>query len=191
MMNLDEAHQIIADWLKNNCDAFIPNQSNDITSKIDFLERALELLRYKNRHLKNKLGFEKFIQGQVFEKDGNIAYTSPEKYLSVDSGTKPIRLQTKLLMFLLLNHNKSFEVFSIIENFIYEIWGQLTFLDFKKTKTGVTRCFTNTRFAANTLRDYGLLKFTKKEAYKTWTLFLYGFLVAADVLDKNLNWELF
>jgi len=190
MMNLNDAHQMIAEWLNNNCDVFISNRTNDITTKIDFLDRALELLRYKNKHLENKLEFEIFIQGQVFKNDGNIAYTSPEKYLPVDSGTRPIRLQAKLLMFLLLNHNKSFEVYRIIENFIHEIWDQLTFLDFKKTKTGVTRCFTNTRFAANTLRDYGLLKFTKKEAYKTWTLSLFGFLVAADVLDKNLDWEL-
>src|SRR5205823_5429 len=62
---------------------------------------------------------------------------------------------------------------------------QLTPIDFKKTKTGVTRCFTNTRFAANALRDYGLLKFTRREAFKTWELSLAGFLVAADVLKKR------
>ena len=50
------------------------------------------------------------------------------------------------------------------------------------------RCFTNTRFAALTLRDYGLLRFTKKEAYKTWVLSLPGILVASKVMEGN-NWE--
>jgi hypothetical protein len=39
------------------------------------------------------------------------------------------------------------------------------------------------------LRDYGLLKFTKKEAYKTWILSLPGFLVASKVLE-NGNWKI-
>lgn len=63
--------------------------------------------------------------------------------------------------------------------------GQMTFLDFKKTKTGVTRCFTNTRFAAHVLRDYGFLKFTRREAFKTWELSLSGFLVGADILERR------
>jgi hypothetical protein len=54
-----------------------------------------------------------------------------------------------------------------------------------KTKTGVIRCYTNTRFAANKLRDYGLLKFTQKEAFKVWTLSLPGVLVAALTLQAN------
>jgi hypothetical protein len=57
--------------------------------------------------------------------------------------------------------------------------------DFKKTQTGVTRCFTNTRFAANTLREYGFLKYTQKEAFKTWQLSLTGFLVAARILETR------
>jgi hypothetical protein len=35
------------------------------------------------------------------------------------------------------------------------------------------------------LRAYGLLKFTQKEAYKTWELSLAGFLVAADIYQKR------
>jgi hypothetical protein len=62
-------------------------------------------------------------------------------------------------------------------------------LDFKTTRTGVTRCFTNTRFAANTLRNYGLLKFTHKEAFKTWELSLPGFIVAATIFKEN-DWTL-
>jgi hypothetical protein len=90
------------------------------------------------------------------------------------------------LLFLLLHHKSEYDVIDIISNFIAQIWDDLTILDFKKTKTGVTRCYTNTRFAANTLRDFGLLKFTKKEAYKTWVLSLPGFIVASKIF-KNVN----
>lgn len=62
-------------------------------------------------------------------------------------------------------------------------------MDFKKTRTGVLRCFTNTRFAALTLRDYGLLRFTKKEAYKTWVLSLPGILVASKGMEEK-NWDI-
>jgi hypothetical protein len=47
----------------------------------------------------------------------------------------------------------------------------------------------NTRFAANTLRAYGFLKFSKKEAFKTWILSLPGFLVASKVVADG-TWEL-
>jgi hypothetical protein len=110
---------------------------------------------------------------------------------SLGSGTPPIQLQPILLLFLLIYHKESYQIYDIISSFIDKIWNQLEFLDFKKTQTGVVRCFTNTRFAAHTLRDYGLLKFTQKEAYKTWVLSLPGFLVASKVLEEcGGMWEL-
>jgi hypothetical protein len=39
------------------------------------------------------------------------------------------------------------------------------------------------------LRDYGLLRFTKREAFKTWELSLAGFLVAASLLSKRAEQE--
>jgi len=190
-MNLNEKNiKAISDWIHDNCSTVRTIVPNNVKSKIDFLERALELLRINIKYLDNNLDFEEFIQGQIFLEDKRLKYTSPQNRLPLDSGTKPILLQPKLLMFLLLNHKKAFRIYDIIDNFIYEIWEQLKIVDFKKTKTGVTRCFTNTRFAANTLRDYGLLKFTKKEAFKTWTLSLYGFLVASKVIQNNPTWDL-
>jgi hypothetical protein len=90
-------------------------------------------------------------------------------------------------MFLLINHRAGLPVYDIINNFIGQVRPALTVLDFKKTRTGVTRCFTNTRFAAHTLRDYGFLKFTRREAYKTWVLSLPGFVVASAVYESR-NW---
>jgi hypothetical protein len=97
-------------------------------------------------------------------------------------GLETVRLQRKLLVFLLLYHGSYRHVLEIIDGFVGKIRHQLKTVDFKKTKTGVFRCYTNTRFAALRLRDNGLLKFTEREAYKTWVLSLPGFLVAASAL---------
>jgi len=110
---------------------------------------------------------------------------APEEFVDLGSGTRPIRLQAPLMLFLLLHHRDQYQILEIIESFVGWMWRESSALDFKKTKTGVTRCFTNTRFAANTLRDYGLLKFTQGEAFKTWELSLTGFLVAASILESR------
>jgi hypothetical protein len=161
----------------------------EISLRIDLIERVLELLRSEQKHFENRLDFERFVQGSISIDANGLNYHFPETTQLLGSGTPSIKLQTRLLMFLLLHHRSAYRVFDIIDNFIRTIWGQLEPLDFKKTRTGVTRCFTNTRFAANTLRDYGFIKFTHKEAYKTWVLSLTGFLVASKVVADG-NWVL-
>ncbi len=163
---------------------------NALQLKIDLLERTLEILRIQQRHLDNELPVEEFVQGNIQLSGDKIIFSAPDKSKFLGSGTKPIALQPKLLLYLLYRHQYGYEaVYDIIDNFIKLIWDHLDMLDFKKTRTGVLRCFTNTRFAALTLRDYGLLRFTKKEAYKTWVLSLPGILVASKVMEGN-NWEI-
>ncbi|MFC1792657.1 hypothetical protein ACFL3Q_03620 [Planctomycetota bacterium] len=162
-----------------------------IDLKLDLLERTIELLRIKKRYLKNDLKFEDYIQSNIFCGSDSIHFALPERSDNLGSGTAPIRLQPKLLLFLLIYHREEFRVLDIIEKFIGKIWDYLGTVDFKKTETGVFRCFTNTRFAAKTLREYGLLKFTRKEAFKTWVLSLPGFLVASVVLEKYKDdWQI-
>ena len=166
------------------------NNQYDICDKIDVLERILEILRIENRHLYNNFPMEKFIQGSVDFDEEALQFINPQNYRSIGSGTRPIRFQPKLLLFLLFRHNyMKDDVYNIINDFIKTIWDHLDILDFKKTKTGVYRCFTNTRFAAHKLRDYGLLKFTKEEAFKTWKLSLSGILVAVNVMEEK-NWKI-
>lgn len=179
----------IEQWLDENSDLAEFSGSAEIVSKIDFLERALELLRIEKKYLKNHLAFEDFLQGHLDLEDNKLIYVPSQKIMSLGSGTRPILLQPKLLVFLLLNHRNKFTVYEIIDTFINTIWDELEPVDFKKTATGVTRCYTNTRFAAKTLRNYGLLKFSKDEAYKTWTLSLSGFLVASEILEQQFSWE--
>jgi hypothetical protein len=161
----------------------------EMDMKIDLLERTLEVLRIQNKRLENNLPLEEFVQGKIGVGEDRLVYSRPERYRHMGSGTPPIKLQSKLLLFLLIHHQNHLSVYDIIDSFVRKIWDDLELLDFKKTRTGVIRCFTNTRFAAHTLRDYGLLQFTKREAYKTWTLSLPGFVAAARVMASG-NWSI-
>lgn len=168
--------------------------SNDpLGQKIEVLALALEKLRHARRQKGEQITFEEFEQSILFPDTDCLRLIVPKNSRHVGTGTAPIRLQLPLLLFLLVHHRASLSVLEIINGFIDKIWDDLTFVDFKKTATGVTRCYTNTRFAAHTLRDYGLLKFTQKEAFKTWELSLTGFLVAARVLasfaGKEIQWN--
>jgi hypothetical protein len=162
--------------------------------KIELLALTLDKLKHARKQKGEQITFEEFEQSMLLADIDRLVVAAPEHVTQLGTGTEPIRLQSPLLLFLLIHHRERFEVLRIIELFIEKIWGGLTFLDFKKTRTGVTRCYTNTRFAAHVLRDYGLLKFTQKEAYKTWELSLAGFLVAADLLDTKrkdgMSWKI-
>jgi len=163
---------------------------NSLRLKIDILERAIETLRIEKKYIENKLPMEEFVQGSIEIVESKIKYSAPNKSKCMGSGTKPIELQPKLLLYLFYSHKNGHEnVYDIINNYINIIWDHLDVLDFKKTRTGVHRCFTNTRFAAKTLREYGLLRFTQKEAYKTWVLSLPGILVASKVMETQ-TWDL-
>ncbi len=180
-MNLEELKQLIDEWVHIEGD---PPDRENLQDKLNILERALESLRIECRCIENKLPLETFIQGRARREQNTLSYCFPARHDSLGSGTPPIQLQPMLLLFLLIYHRRSYQIYDIINGFIHKICDQLGFLDFKKTQTGVVRCFTNTRFAAHTLRDYGLLKFTKREAYRTWVLSLPGFLVASKVLEE-------
>jgi len=152
--------------------------------KVDILERIIEYWRFKNHYLENRLSFEDFQSSGFWVEDEAIKFKYGRSIFS-NPGFKPIDYQAALLVFLLLNYKENLPIIQIIENFIHTIWDQLSFIDFKKTKTGVYRCFTNVRFAATTLREYGLLKYTRKEAYKTWTLSFPALLVAAKMIRNT------
>ena len=183
---LDSIEKFLEKWIEPHGYSPAPTV---MTLKIDLMQHALELLRVKHNHFENMVEFEEFICGSITADIQGLHFSSPKKTQDIDGGTKPIRLQPKLLVFLLTHHRSAYKVYDIISNYIKKIFSQLQLVDFKRTQTGVYRCFTNTRFAANTLRSYGFLKYTKEEAYKTWVLSLAGFLVAAKVLQDQ-SWQI-
>jgi hypothetical protein len=162
----------------------------DAHEKIDFLERAIEVWRFYADRPENETSLETFIQSAIFVDEGHVTIQVPNKEGKLGTGTKPIQLQPPLLLFLLLYHRDRIAIYDIITRFIEKVRDELTVLDFKKTRTGVVRCFTNTRFAALVLRDHGFLKFTHHEAFKTWVLSLPGILVASKLLDDGQHWRI-
>jgi hypothetical protein len=172
---------LIDQWVK--AEGFA--QKPEIDVKIAVLSFALEQLKHERRAPEGLVEFEEFTQCQVFPDTTKLVVSAPKSIKQVGTGKAAIQLEAPLLLFLLLHHRERFPVYDIIRLFIEKIRDELDYVDFKKTRTGVTRCFTNTRFAAKVLRAYGLLKFTEREAYKTWELSLTGFLVAADIFQTR------
>lgn len=172
----------------------LPVASKDDTElKISFLERLIERWRINHHKLESAVTFEDFDTWDYRIEQGRIQFVEKRGDIPVaGTGLPPIRYQRTLLVYLLLHHqggNCRIPVFNIIRDFIGAVHDRLSPVDFKKTDTGVIRCYTNTRFAANKLREYGLLKYTRNEAFKTWTLSLPGILVAAQALQCS-DWKI-
>lgn len=162
--------------------------ANNSLVKIDLLENLLTLLRLNYHKANSEQSLETLLDSKVTIVNNKISIIAPKVPLNIESGTPPIQLQSALLRYLLIYHNQANPVHVIIENFIKTVWDDLYIVDYKRTKTGVIRCHTNTKFAACTLRDYGFLKFSKKEKFKTWKLSLSGFLVASKLIESG-TWQ--
>ncbi|MCL4703930.1 hypothetical protein KJ068_02145 [bacterium] len=160
--------------------------------KIDIFEKLIQIIRHETNYAQNNLSLDQLLRSNIYVDDNDrrvyidLAQQREEQdtadLLKVRSARN---LQASLIGFLLLNFRRHNSVLSIIENFIDEIKPSLSIKDFEKTKTGVIRCFTNTRFTAKHLRDFGLLKFTQKEAYKVWELSFLGVLVSAQIFEES------
>jgi hypothetical protein len=160
-----------------------------ISKKVDLLERLIEQWRIERHVLSYELEFEEFLVWKWQSDHSQLHFQKTNERVDYHAGTRPLRLQRNLLVFLLLHHREFEHVLDIIRAFVRTVRPGLSVRDFKKTETGVLRCFTNTRFAANKLRDYGLLKYTQTEAFKVWVLSLPGIVVAAKALKGN-GWKL-
>jgi len=159
-----------------------------MNEKVDLLERILEFIRIADKRLDNELPFDKALNWRYATLDDEIVCLRPGGKRSLQSwgkGTSQDKLQVRLLVYLLKTMNQKSSVYSLVEGFVKEQWDDLEAVDFQKTRTGVYRCYTNTRFAAMTLRRYGLLRYTQKEAFKTWKLSLPGVLTAAEALKHG------
>jgi len=159
--------------------------TNEPLLTIDLMEHLITVLRHKHQNTNSKQSFETFLASNVSVINDQISIIAPKGPLKKNSGTPPIQFQPALLRYLLIFHNHAYPVHEIVENFVISVWKHLDIVDFKRTKTGVTRCHTNTRFAARTLRNYGFLKFSDKERHKTWRLSLPGFLVASKLIESE------
>lgn len=157
--------------------------------KLDVLDRTVEWMRLELRHGRNQLDMDVFLRSHLATTGAALDFSRAAPALSDDKGTAPLHLQPKLLLYLLLYHREGAAPLEVIDGLIAKILPELRPSDFVRTKTGVTRCYTNTRFAAGTLRNYGFLRYTQKERYKAWVLTLPGIIVAAHFL-KTDAWKI-
>jgi hypothetical protein len=156
-----------------------------LNHKISLLSLVLEELKHERQIPEGLIDFETYVQCEVLADKDTISVTTPIFAKQLGTGTASIRLQAPLLLFLLLNHGRRLSVSEIVEGFIAKVRPHLSYLDFKKTKSGAPRCFANARLAAHTLHSYGLLKYTWQEGYKSWQLSLAGLLAAADIFKRR------
>lgn len=126
-----------------------------IRHKLDVLERLIEVARFELRHDRNAVDLRTVLQAKITFADRNRALEIMETQPSLltNDFLREVDLQAPLLVFLLIRYGRRERVLRTIERFVADIRGQLTALDFERTATGVVRCYTTTRFAANRLRE--------------------------------------
>lgn len=153
--------------------------------KISLLSLLLEELKHERQTPEDVVDFETYVQSEITADQEKILVTAPVFEKQLGTGTASIRLQPPLLMFLLLHHHDQLRVSEIVHRFIEKVRPQLSYLDFKKTRTGEPRCSLHTRHAAQVLRGYGLIRYTWRQGYKSWELTLAGFIAAAEILHAR------
>lgn len=161
-------------------DLKVTDDIKDTTAnRIRILEKLIDLYRFYSVDPEIKISLKDVLNLELdFIENGKLRIIGKKKQFIDKSFLRPHDLELPLLLFLLV-YEEGGDVYSVISSFIGEIKQILKPLDFEKAKIGAPRCFTNTRFAAQTLRDYGLLKFTKEEAFRTWKLSFLGVAVAS------------
>jgi hypothetical protein len=163
---------------------------DSLDNRADILEKMIEHWRFRKGKAKpDGLSLRRFLSLERALMPNGIISIGPGNSDQRWSGDplRPQELQLPLLLFLLVQEKKDIPVLEIIESFVDMIRPYLAPFDMEKTRTGVIRCFTNTRFAANVLRNYGLLRYTQEERFRTWKLSFLGLLVAG--LAYNSSWQ--
>jgi hypothetical protein len=94
---------------------------------------------------------------------------------------QPADYQLNFLNYLAHEYSPRKDLYILIDGFIEKIKSQLCLPDIVITKTGVTRCKTNTRFAINSLRDLGLILSRDKNDKRTWSPSIAGLVVLLNI----------
>jgi len=167
---------------------------DDICTKVQIIVKIAEALKYKYPHFEKSVSLHEVVnfEAQLSKDSKTISLKRLKKKPKIISEhISSASLELPLLCFLFANYGKYDMIFTIINNFLLYQRSSLSLGDFETTKTGVTRFFTNTRFAARALREGGLLKFTKKEAYKTWELSVIGLIVGNYLFSEGSVQKIF
>lgn len=94
-------------------------------------------------------------------------------------------LPVPLLLFLFYNYKKQMPALTASAVLMDTVKDYLQPGDFQHLKSGGLRFITNTRFASDHLRSFGLLRTSGDEMYKYWQLTLFGTIIAAMIFRNN------
>ncbi|MCF8239740.1 MAG: hypothetical protein K9J16_00030 [Melioribacteraceae bacterium] len=153
------------------------------SSLIESIEYFFQKLTYQTWDTKYKLLLIENPDKQFFSNEMKIFRAA----FSSDNAFTKYHLIIPLLIYLFVNHNIRKPALETSLNFMFQSKDHLRPGDFAKTKTGVQRFITNTRFASLELRNLGLLRSDKKHFFKYWSLSPFGILVAAQLYTDFRN----
>jgi len=144
---------------------------------LDEIELQLKLLEYQAWNLKYKL---RIIENPNLSRE-HQQLKEYESLFGYSNAYSKYHLIMPLMIYLLVNHRRKWSALQTSLNFMKDCEAFLKEGDFAKTKTGVQRFVTNTRFASLELRRFGLLRSDDKHYYHTWELSLFGILIAGSI----------
>ncbi len=160
---------------------------HDLATKLDILERVVELLRLRGGRVRNERSVGALLGGGLaVQHNGSggalriVVGASGSRY-GVDKPRTPDELHVPLLLYLLRDRNAGERIGDDLQHFILSIVNDLGPADVETTETGVMRIATTTRMAARALRHFGLIRDSDETRTKTWDLTLLGILCALDL----------
>ena len=141
------------------------------------IQVLLKILEFQSLELKYEL---RLISSPESESRVAILQKYKERFSHRNAYSK-YQLILPLMSFLFINHRSHKSVYETSLCFMEKSRMHLREGDFAKTKTGVQRFLTNTKFAALELRKFGLLRSDSRHYFKKWELSLFGVLIAGKI----------
>ena len=94
---------------------------------------------------------------------------------------KHVDYQYNFLNHLAEKYNPGCDLYTLVDSFIERFKHEFSLADIVITKTGVTRCKTNIRFALNDLRELGLVLTRDKNGKRSWEPSILGLIVLLNI----------
>lgn len=191
LLDLAALARAVTDWIEIQPSSGL---DDDLATRLDVLDRVVDVLRSQAHNTAHGLSLREFLRaGPAISGSSRrsvlefVGPTGGAPEIDWASFSRPIALQRRLLIFLLVHGEPSQKILDTIGAFIRWNQKQLQLLDFERTKSGPPRVWTNTRFAAGDLRNHGILKYSDDEAFKVWELSFIGLVLALEVyrLDRS------
>jgi hypothetical protein len=175
-----------AELIERINDLSIKYLSNNNPQILNELKDTLKLLEYQSWIVKYKLRIIDNPQEKVIEYAPNVL-KEYQGLFSCDNAHSKYHLVIPLMVFLFTKYGRYKPVLETSLDFMNSCKEHLKEGDFAKTKTGVQRFITNTKFAALELRKFGFLRSDSDHYFKSWELSLFGVLIAGAIYFEYKN----